>query len=258
MTDQPNPQPEAHAPADPPAPSPTDTAAAYTRWQPLAATIADADTIPMGAADGALAHYNALRGVAAVLPLQAELAAKLPQTNWQAIGQIPDLALAVIQAEALADATAASPTDVKAKRKKLGADRAVMLRACDALADAGHLDPLAVAKVRQGRGAADAAADVGVLTAMLRGAWDKIAGNTALTQQQIDAAAANAKEFLTLFTPDGGHAKPKDAKVAGAQKTRDQLWTLLVNRYEEAEVVGFVKWRKAYAEHVPGLRARKN
>lgn len=231
--------------------------AAYQRWRPQAEALPAEQIRAMGASDGHLALYNCQRGTLEVLPLQASLAKDLPTVEWSRLGRIPDLALAVIHAEALADGTAPAPSEVPALRTRVAEARHALWFSAQALVAAGILPAEPVEAVKKGRGVADQATDVGVLVGLFRDHWTQVQGKTALDGDFLGRADADAAGLLQIVKPQEGHARAKDAQVAAAQAMRDRLWTLLVREYTVARKVGFWQWGEDLDAHVPSLRARR-
>lgn len=130
--------------------------------------------------------------------------------------------------------------------------RARLLKAADALADAGLLDPLAVEAIRKGAGNLDKANDLVALTALFFQSWGTIENKTAITRAQLEEAESLGPALLIALS-DHGPEKP-DA----ALEMRQRAFTLLARAYGEVRrVVSFLRWHEDDADaYTPSIYSK--
>ena len=121
--------------------------------------------------------------------------------------------------------------------------RARLLKAADALADAGLLDPQAVENIRKGAGHVDKANDLVALTALFVQHWDSIEKKTAITREQIEEAETLGPTLLVALSDS------PDNKPDAALEARQRAFTLLARAYDEVRrAVHFVRWHEDDAD----------
>jgi hypothetical protein len=133
--------------------------------------------------------------------------------------------------------------------------RSKLLKAADALADAGLVDATAVARIREGSGNIDKATDLVALAALFSQSWNEIHDKTAISRAQVDEAAAIGPNLLLALSED---PLPKSGD---ANDMRHRAFSHLVKTYDELRrAVSFVRWAEGDAESfAPSLyiRSRK-
>jgi hypothetical protein len=247
----------ATAPATPPAATPpADDAAAYARHLPAAKAL-HADAVSQWNVDPALMHANVVRGVTAVLAERPYLAKPLPQTDWAKIERAPDLASAAWHAHTLADVAVTTPDRPFAEhRRAVSEHREQLLAVATRLVGRGHASAEAVAKIREGRGALDLAADVLALCELV-GAAGKGADGL-VTAAELAEAKEDATGFRDRVRPEarlGDHAK--QGAAAAAADVRDRLFTVLADAHSEVRRVALWRWIEDADAHAPRLGRRR-
>jgi hypothetical protein len=210
-------------------------------------------------ADVRLAHYNAKRGVEALLERRAQIEKELPGISMSEVEAIPALALgAVYAASRVAQAQGADEPRISAMLGRARELRGLLLSSAESLGRAGLLAERAVEKIRQGRGAVDAAQDCVDLAALFRANAGKLRGKTPVSAANLAEASNAGSELLTMLKPKAARsAKGAGKELTAAVDMRDRFWTLLVRRYEKARRAGVWLWGEAEVdEHVPLLQSR--
>jgi hypothetical protein len=207
--------------------------------------------------DGSLAYHNLTIGLAALAPHEAELRVELPRTNLATLHALPELALAVIFANEQVDRGAARSDGSTARLLKTAfASRTLLLDTATALAGKGYLPKRAVAKIREGHGNIDAAADCVALSALFIKHAADIKGRHPLAKSDIAGASEVGNALLKVLRPKRTRAKATPAAIADAANHRDRLWTLLVQRFEGPhglERAAMHLWGRDAGAHVPPL-----
>lgn len=199
--------------------------------------------------------HNLGIGLSAVLPRKEEAQRLLPNEDWKAIEELPNLSRALIFANARIQ-TQEDNTQLHADVKEALDLRRVMLSAAGTLAEAKVFKSADVAEIRKGHGLLDAANDCVSLADL----FNRHPGSremTPVTQAQVDRAAALGVSLQTRLKPvQAKEKKPLAPNMKRAAEQRDRMWTLLDARHERLWVVGAVLFGRAVNEHVPGLKAR--
>lgn len=185
--------------------------------------------------------------------LEKRIAVELPTVDRKRLRSLSDLALGVAYAVAQVDRGADGSTAVLlAKAREL---REILLVSAEALAKSGVIPARPVAKIREGRGAIDSAQDCVDLSALFSKYSKEVKAKTAVTPAQRKDAAEVGTELLKRLRRKG--TKRKDsAIVAAAVDARDRVWTLLVQRHDEARRAGMWIWGDEVDAHVPPLQSR--
>lgn len=212
-------------------------------------------------ADVRLAYYNANRGVEALLERRAQIEKDLPGISMGEVEAIPALALGAVFAAsraAQAQAQGADEPSISTMLMRARDLRALMLSSAESLVRAGLLPERAVEKIRQGRGAMDAAQDCVDLAALFRSNAGKLRGKTPVSAANLAEAANVGSELLTMLKPKAARSgKGAGKELMAAVDMRDRFWTMLVRRYEKARRAGVWLWGEAEVdEHVPLLQSR--
>lgn len=237
-------------------PEVTGSEAAFRRYIDEARSLRKDDIAPFRA-DASLAFHNVERGVAAIGE-QRELIEKLPFVDVDKLFDMPNLALAVVYASALAARAAgeASTSQYRSLLSRANAVRRTMLLSLEACASAGIVPSEEIKPIRAGSGPLDSAGDVVALVSLFRKHADKLKNKTPISAADLHEASEVGTALLTFL-------KPKGTPVVKAQRTpeetaddRDRLWTLLVRGHAELRrVAGFVFGDDA-SNRVPALQSR--
>lgn len=229
----------------------------YHAWVPAAQAVGEPEVCR---ADPTLAVHNVGIGVPAVLALQDELKAALPQVDWVRIGQLPDLAVALWYAAGLVDKGASGAKGVREQLQKGAEFRKQLLAVAQAGVALGKLPADQVEAIRAGRGGYDTAQDLVALVALFRGEGAALAGALQVPAQVLDEAAAVGLFLVEALQPEQAlhtTASPAEVQARQAARVRDQLWTLLSHGYADVRRVAFWKWLDDAGEHVPALRSAR-
>jgi hypothetical protein len=206
-----------------------------------------------------LAIHNVRAGVAAVMAERSwfERDAQGPKVDFTRLAKTIEVARAMAFAARRAEQVVIRRPDMKARFARAAKLRRVLLKAADALVDAGLLDADAVAAIKAGRGWFDVAQDCVDLASLFRRNAAKVRGKTAVTAAQLREAAQLGEELLDTLTPEG--AKPTGARareLADAIALRDRLGTVLAHRYAEVERAAGWRWGRALGDYVPSVLSR--
>lgn len=237
--------------------APVGSAAEFERFLPEARKIAKSAVIPMRA-DVNLAITNARRGAQAVLSKKAQLKAELPGVSLDHVQNLGSLALAVAYAENQVERFAPPPRQVKKMLARAHVLRHTLLASAEALASAGLVAENAVAKIRHGRGGIDAAGDCVALASLFRRNAAAIRGKHPLSTAEIKEAADLGSQLLGVLEPKSARRDPSSLALRQARDSRDRLWTLLEQRWEQ-DVWRAGAWlygRDGVDKHVPPLLSR--
>lgn len=206
-----------------------------------------------------LAMHNARRGVEAVMAERGwfEGDKEAPKVSFVKVAATTDAAKALAFATRRAEQVVVKRSDLRARLVQASRIRRTLLRACDALVDAGALDAGEVAAIREGRGWFDTVQDCIDLAALLRRNGAKIRGKTAVTAAQINEAATLGSELLAVLRPTGAKASGAKADaLSAALDMRNRMAMVLARRYELVERAAGWRWGRELGEHVPALQSR--
>ncbi len=239
--------------ATPPAANDADTegsAEAFAELLPEAQKIPAASVRSLRG-DPALALHNVEVGLSAVLPHEAALASLPSPFDLDALKSLQRVALALVYAAAQIDRS--SPGTVRKLIGRASELRDVLLSSAVALMKAGVLPSKKVEKILSGRGTRDMAQDCIDLAQLFREHQKAVQGKIAVTQEQIDEAAAVGNELIVQLKPARAKAKAPDG-VKAAVEARDRLWTLLSDRHaDQLRRAGMWLWVDEVDEYVPSL-----
>jgi hypothetical protein len=208
-------------------------------------------------ADAALARHNGQLGATAVLEHKERLARELPKLDLSHIRSILHLGPAVVFSAQAADQTVAPSGDLRAQMARSRQLRSLMMSSADSLAAAGIFDVKVVAKIHEGTGALDTAADCVALASLFARYSDEVRGKTPVTAAQVREASELGSMLVGSLRPRGAkRVRARDPKAKDAAEARDRLWTLMVQRYEKVWQAGAWIWGYKVDEHVPALQSR--
>ena len=230
---------------------------AFDKFLPQASALAAKDVV-VCRADPSLVFHNVDAGAAALLAERARIAKELPTVDYVRIAELPALALAVAFAASQVNRTQQANAALARDLAEAHPLRRKLLSSATALAEAGVLPAADVAKIQKGQGHIDAATDLVALAALFSKNAKAVAGKSPVSAADVKRADALGSALLTTL-------KPATAKKTGASPgaeaadARDRLWTLLVERHDQARRAG--AW--LFGEHaldakVPALLAHAN
>lgn len=232
----------------------SDPQTAFTRFLPEAQKIPAKETVRFNT-DAQLALKNASLGTAALLARESDVKKELPKLSLTDVRGVPDLAHAVAFAANRVDRSSDGTT--KTLLKEAAELRHVLLAAARLLAATKLVAEKRVAAIEAGHGPIDAAQDLVDLAALFHD-FPKAQKATPITNAQLKRAGALGTELLTRLHPKGTPGKDKvPADAVAAARERDQLWTLLLRRYERVRAAGVWLWTEAGVDaHAPALNSR--
>jgi hypothetical protein len=230
-----------------------DAVRSYEKWLPAAEAL-DGEALLTLHVDPQAVLQNVRVGVEAVLAIRPLVEAALPTTDWQAIAEAPEVAMAVVVAHALVNRHPRSVGTTAQLRAEAARLRGLLLLQAQLLAAAGALSGDDVHAIEVGKGAVDQARDCVALAALFRREWDAVKARCAVTIEQIDEAAELGSALLRTY----GARKAADAPGPGAEaaERRDRLSTLLRDRYDQARRVAAWYWLDDAQRHVPPLQSQ--
>jgi hypothetical protein len=236
-----------------------DSAAALEHFRAEAAALTG--EIEACTADIDLVRANVMDALAALEPHLDAVSAALPRIAPATLRELPALVQALDFAMVQASPPEASKGEIEARLKKVRPARALALRQLEILSDeqVGLIPAAKVQKIRQGSGQIDTARDAVAIRALFLEYYLKVSSKHPLTQTFLDELAQDGEWLLARLRPK--NALPPRAEETEADPTiklRDQLWTLLQKRYDDAYQVAVEVWgRRAAETHVPPLQSRR-
>ncbi len=231
-----------------------DAQKAYEKFLPEALALAPAAITPYRL-DPDLALVNVKTAHAAILPKKAEIPTHLPKVDLAALLALPELAMAVKFAALCAEQTAPSDktvNDALAEARKL---RRALLAVARGLAETGVVPQHEVEAIVSGRGSRDVAEDCVALAGLYRKHAGAIAGKHAVSDAQVEEAAATGSWLLAAMRP-GNAPTAKAGPPPAAIDARNRLATLLVQRHAELRKVAHYFHGEAYEDLAPALQSR--
>jgi hypothetical protein len=230
--------------------------AAFARYLPLAQALPVAEIIPYRL-DPVLAYHNVQTAISALTPHRAALEAALPLLDHKALFDSTALAQAVVFAATQVAGKSKSLGETRALLTEAGTLRALLLSTADALARAGTLKMQAVDKIRAGSGPIDQAQDLVELAALFGKSAQAMKDQRLVRAEQLERASELGTILLGRIRP--GRARKKEPERADAAQVaaRDQLASLLCQRYREVRKAGYYLWGDELDSHVPALQTRQ-
>ena len=216
-----------------------------------------ADQLQICRADPRVVLVNLKLGIKSTLATEEQIAfvqEHLSKIALKPLLDLPNLGRALIMAVSDVVRHAASPGDIQAKIDFIRDPREQLLSLAEVLAQRGKLDKDKVAKVRAGSGKYDMAHDVVILVGMFRESAAKLAGLHPFSDEELGKYLSAGEWLMENITPDG--ARVEERKKTEAEHTRDQLWTLIVERHAALRKIGFYLHGEEIDRHVPKLLSR--
>lgn len=235
-----------------------DSAAALEHFRAEAGALAG--EIEACTADIDLVRVNVADALAALEPHLDAVSAALPRIAPATLRELPALVQALDFAMVQASPPEASKGEIEARLKKVRPARALALRQLEILSDeqVGLIPAAKVQKIRQGTGQIDTARDAVAIRALFLEYYLATSGKHPLTQTFLDELAQDGEWLLARLRPKNAPPPRDDGEADPMVKLRDQLWTLLQKRYDDAYQVAVEVWgRRAAEAHVPPLQARR-
>ncbi len=232
--------------------------AALAAYTPEAEAVDARDVRPFSGSATLVVH-NVREGIAAVMRERAVIEAdpNAPRVDFSRVERCIESAKALALAVRRVEQVVIARPDLRVKFKSASKVRRVLLKAAEALVDAGVFDARVVANIKVGRGWFDVAQDCVDLASLFRGSASKVRGKTAVTAAQIREAAALGEELLEALTPAGGRPKGEKAEaLAKLTALRDRLAVVVARRYQEVERVAGWRWVRSLGDHVPSMLSR--
>ncbi|AKT40190.1 hypothetical protein [Chondromyces crocatus] len=189
-----------------------------------------------------------------VIRRRARILEQFPLINIAHFDTLGRLALGVKFAALQAEGYGPSESDIK---QVLGAARVLrrsLLSAVAAMTHAGLLPREIHAKIARGRGARDAAEDCVALAQVFRQAGTTLDGKHPVTAVEVEQAALAGSWLLEHLRPAA--AKPMKPPRPEAVRIRDQMATLLANRYAKLQAMAHFLEGDGWEELVPPLMSR--
>lgn len=237
-------------------PEVTGSEAAFARFMEVARAIPKKEVLAFRG-NASLAFHNVERGVKAVME-QREMVMQLPGIDVKRLFELPELALAVVYAAAVA-ARAAGEVPTSEYRKLLSRAntvRRILLLSLEGCAAAGVVPVEEVKPIRPGKGTLDLAGDVVALVALYRKHADVLKNKTPVTAALLHEASEVGTALLSFVKPKGTPVVKEPRTPQQAEDERDRLWTLLVRGHAELLRVGGFLFGQETPQQVPALQSR--
>jgi hypothetical protein len=243
-------------PRPPPArlPEPDEGAAAYARVE------TELDAIPpeqVGrvTADIPTAVSLALGAWPLMSGLIEDMKRKLKEPPLREIESLRDAALAALHAHLRWVPRSSTTHEADLEEARVLRER--LLAAADVHAIYGHIDPNAIAAIREGQGHLDRANDLLALAALMRGAWPEIEARTPVSREEVERAGA----LGTLLVTELGSKTLGTGPASGGKTWADRrvrAFRLFINRYDEIRrAVEYLRWHEGDADaFVPSLHPK--
>lgn len=206
-----------------------------------------------------LVAHNVRTGLAAVMRERAwfEREPDAPKIDFARLQRCDEAARALVFVTRRAEQVVVKRPAVRAMCSRAAASRKVLLKAADALVDAGVFDADVVATIRAGRGWIDTAQDYVDLATLFRSNASRTRGKTAVKAEQIREAAELGAALLDVLKPGGARASSdKPEAQSQALLLRDRMAVVVSRRYAEVERAAGWRWGRALDEHVPAMLSR--
>jgi hypothetical protein len=203
--------------------------------------VAHAVTIVLGALPAIVEHRAQIK--------------ELPGFDVKQLDKLEDYALAVLDAHSARQIDAAPDGRLPELNQEGSALRTLLYQDAQTLANRRLIDANRLAEVKLGVGYETLAVDLLSLAKLLREAWTKIAGKTAVTATELERAEAIASDIA--FGIGARNTAPAALTEAGI--TRQKAFTLMANAYAEVRfALGYLRRKEGDLETVaPSLYANR-
>lgn len=237
-------------------PAVTGSEAAYLRFVDEARAL-PADQVIVCRANVALAYHNVQRGVDAVKE-KADIVAQLPGVDARRLFELPDLAMGVAHAGALAARAGQQPStsDYRSLLSRCNHSRRGLLLSLEACAEFGLVPKEEIAPIRKGKGTPDLVGDVVALVSLFRKYESVLTGKTPVTPAFLHEASEVATALLQFVKPKGTPVAKEVRTPEQMAHDRDRLWTLLVRGHRDLRRVAVFIFGDEADEKVPLLQSR--
>lgn len=183
-----------------------------------------------------------------------EIIDHFPRVDIAYLDGIGRLAMGLKYASMVADGVEPSESEVSLVIAEAREHRAVLLPAVKSLAAAGLVPMSTYERIARGRGVRDAAEDCVALAQVFRDAGNTLDGKHPITADQIDRCALVGSWLLQRLKP--GEARRAKPPRPEAVEIRNQMATLLVERYAKLQAIAHYFEGDSWQEAVPPLMTR--
>jgi hypothetical protein len=230
------------------------------------------EKVPAIAFERVLPEINALRG-ADLLPIKLDIQGavatalgSLPEilehrTTARTLGtfdascfdRLEDYALALTHAHGQYVTATQSADDLQLLADEAYATRERLHKDAKALAVREMVDAGGLKQYSGGKGYHNLAADLQIVTTVLRRAWNDIQGRCAVESGELERAEKLAMHMVRLV----GLREQSPAMVAAVSEQRTRAYTLFINCYHQVRrAIGFIRWNEEDADTIaPSLFA---
>lgn len=182
-----------------------------------------------------------------------ESAKALPGFDISTFDQLETYTLATGHAHTLYMGASGAPEAIVALNERAMKLRNTLYSDAVALATRGLIGGDRIGEFKANIGYKNLAFDLMALAGVIRGSWDKIAGKTAITTDDLDQAELIGDQLVSAV----GSREHTPANVAEATQQRQRNFTLFLNAYDQVRrAVGFLRWNERDADRIaPSLYA---
>ena len=241
-------------------PRPSDTTRSYRdcflAFVSEARTLSDAE-IRQYRGDARLARFNVCGGVDSVLPHAARLATEFPAVPVARLGQLPDLARAIVYATKRTERRTVSDGELQEKSSLIAVPRQEMLAAARGFARRGIFDDGEVRAIERGNDRVDSAEDVIALIALFTDPLKQaeLQGMHFFTAKEFRLWREAAEFLVENLTPTG--ARKADGGISAPERELYALWTILLRDHAWLRKAGFFLFDEGVFEaRVPKVLSR--
>lgn len=183
-----------------------------------------------------------------------EIIDHFPRVDIAHFDGIGRLAMGLKYASMVADGVEPSESEVSLVIAEAREHRAMLLPAVKSLAAAGLVPQSTYERIARGRGVRDTAEDCIALAQVFRDAGSTLDGKHPITTAQIERSALVGSWLLQRLKP--GEARREKVPRPEAVEIRNQMATLLVERYAKLQAIAHYFEGDSWQEAVPPLMTR--
>lgn len=196
-----------------------------------------------------------LGAISEIKKMREECARSLPHMDLTLFDRIEPLALAMGYAHSRHKAASLPTLPLQELSERVVEVREIFAQDWSALARRGMVDGQRLQELKGTTGYKNQAFDLLTLVAMMREAWPRIQGKTAVTAPELDEAESLADQLLTAV----GEREQLPAATAATTEVRQAAYTLFLRAYDELRrAAEFLRWHEGTADAlVPSLYAGK-
>lgn len=191
-----------------------------------------------------------------IVALRAEIADAMPKFDLHTLDGLEGYALAMLHAHSLYIASSTPSGEVATILEEGIGLRESLYADAQALGRHGLIDPRRLSQLKASSGYKVVAMDLMSLANVLREAWPKIQGKTAIEAASLDRAESLADRIISAV----GAREQAPAAVAEVAQMRQRAFTLFVRAYDEVRrVIGFLRWKQGDLDTIaPSLYAGRS